>query len=294
MAGFTVLIVSLFLNWLPLAVVLLIFFDYPNGLIFSILLIIAAGGFAISPLNESIGRTSLGCRPATTEERRKILGAWNSVINAIGQSLDDKTRKRFEKVNLFVSDENSPNAFALGRNTVCVTKGLLKLSSPGDIAGVLAHEAGHLHFGDSQRLAMTLTANHLGVASYRILNLASRIFEGLTKAVAQTGAVFARSSGGAFVSIMGVLLWITAIVTNTVLRAIAFIFKIAIDIGIHAVGRNEEFRADEFARNIGYGQQLAKFLRQIEVMDTAPQNIWQVLYKTHPPTAERIDRLTYY
>lgn len=291
MAGFAVLTASLFLNWIPLALVLLVFFDYPNGLIFSVLLIFAAGGFAISPLNESIGRTSLGCRPATTEERQKILGAWNSVINAISQSLDDKTRERFEKVDLFVSDEKLPNAFALGRNTVCVTKGLLKLSSPGDITGVLAHEAGHLHFGDSQRLAMALTANRLGVASYRILDLASRLFEGLTKGVAGTGAAFARSSGGAFVSIMGVLLWIAAVVTNIVLRVIAFVFKIAMDIGIHAVGRNEEFRADLFAKNIGYGQQLAKFLRQIEALDTAPQNIWQVLYRTHPPTAERIDRL---
>lgn len=284
------LVLSLLINWIPLAIVFLLFFDYPNGLIYSFILIAAAGIFAVSPLNESIGRTCLGCRPATTEEREKILGAWQAVINSIGNSLDDKTKERFENVKLFVSDEKLPNAFALGRNTVCVTKGLLYLSSPSEITGVLAHEAGHLHFGDSQRLAMALTANRLGVASYWVLDLFTRIFAGFSKGVSNAGMVFSRESG-VFISLMGLLLWISAVIINACMRIICFLFKMAVDIGIHAVGRKEEFRADLFAKNIGYGQPLAKFLRQIEALDTAPKNIWQVIYRTHPPTAERIDRL---
>jgi hypothetical protein len=70
MAGFLILCVCLFLDWFPLAVLGLICFDYPNGLIYSALLMIAAGIFAISPVNEKIGRAVLGCRPATTEEHR--------------------------------------------------------------------------------------------------------------------------------------------------------------------------------------------------------------------------------
>ena len=93
-----------------------------------------------------------------------------TVVAAIGQALDSSAGERFANVKLFVSDEKLPNAFALGRNTVCVTRGLLNLTSPGDMAGVLAHEAGHLHFGDAGRLAVALTANRLGVASHRILD----------------------------------------------------------------------------------------------------------------------------
>jgi heat shock protein HtpX len=287
--GLPILILCLFLNWIPLAVVFTIFFDVPNGLIIALVCVAIGGAFAISPLNETIGRTSLGCRPATTEEKKKILGAWKSVTTAIGKSLDNKTKERFENVELFVSDEKLPNAFALGRKTVCVTKGLLKLSSPAEITGVLAHEAGHIHFGDSQRLAMALTANRLGVASYKVLDTISRIFGGVTQGVSNIGSYF--GSSGVFVSLMGVILWLFATIIQLCIKIICYIFKIAVDVGIHAVGRSEEFRADEFAKNIGFGQPLAKFLRQIEAMDESPQNIWQVLYRTHPPTAERIDRL---
>jgi Zn-dependent protease with chaperone function len=286
------LLACLLLNWIPLAVVFTIFFDAPNGLIIALVCVVLGGLFAISPLNEFIGRTSLGCRPATTEERKKILGAWQMIINSIGNTLDNKTKERFENVDLFVSDEKLPNAFALGRKTVCVTKGLLKLSSASEITGVLAHEAGHLHFGDSQRLAMALTANRLGVVSYKVLDVLSKVFEGFTHGVSGAGSVF--GSSGVFVSLMGMILWLLAIIVQICLKAICFIFKIAVDVGIHAVGRSEEFRADLFAKNIGFGQPLAKFLRQIEALDSAPQNIWDVVYRTHPPTAERIDRLEQY
>ncbi|MGD0621696.1 MAG: M48 family metalloprotease [Thermacetogeniaceae bacterium] len=293
MTGFFILCVCLFLDWFPLAVLGLIFFDYPRGLIYSTLLMIAAGIFAVSPPGERIGRAVLGCRPATTEERQRITGVWNSVVAAIGLALGSGAGERFTNVKLFVSEEKLPNAFALGRNTVCVTRGLLNLASPVDMAGVLAHEAGHLHFGDSGRLAVALTANRLGVASHRILDLCSRIFEGFARGVLQSGRVFAGSGGiaGVFIILMALLAVIVANVFNLAMRVVSFTFQMAADVSLRAVGRNEEFRADLFARNIGFGPQLAKFLRQIEALDAAPRDIWAVLYRTHPPTAERIERL---
>jgi heat shock protein HtpX len=290
MSSVMVLLLTLFLNWLPLAAVFCLFFNYPNGLFFSLVVIAIAGLFAISPIKESIGRVTLGCRPATTTERNKILGSWNSVIKAIGESLDEKTKERFEKVDLFVSDEKLPNAFALGSNTVCVTKGLLNLASPGAIAGVLAHEAGHLYFGDSQRLAIAITTNQIGIASYNVLSIGMRILEGISKAIADTGAAFARS-GGILLMITGLACWIGAGLLKIAFWIFYLLCKTSMEVSILAVGRNEEFRADLFAKNIGFGQHLVKFLKQIEALDTAPQNIWQVLYRTHPPTAERIDRL---
>ena len=40
----------------------------------------------------------------------------------------------------------APNAFALGRQTLCITDGLLLLSDDM-ILGILAHEIGHLSYG---------------------------------------------------------------------------------------------------------------------------------------------------
>ncbi|HDR5277533.1 TPA: M48 family metalloprotease [Bacillus thuringiensis] len=45
---------------------------------------------------------------------------------------------------LCVADEPFPNAYALGSKTICVTKGLLKTANEEELAGVLAHEIGHV------------------------------------------------------------------------------------------------------------------------------------------------------
>ncbi|MBV9550057.1 MAG: zinc metalloprotease HtpX [Alphaproteobacteria bacterium] len=61
---------------------------------------------------------------------------------------------------VFVSDNPQPNAFATGRNpehaAVCVTEGLLARTSPQELAGVLAHELGHVRNRDT--LTMTIVA----------------------------------------------------------------------------------------------------------------------------------------
>jgi heat shock protein HtpX len=61
---------------------------------------------------------------------------------------------------VFISDNPQPNAFATGRNpqhaAVCVTSGLLARVSPEELAGVIAHELGHVKHRDT--LTMTIAA----------------------------------------------------------------------------------------------------------------------------------------
>src|SRR6185503_6378652 len=68
---------------------------------------------------------------------------------------------------VFISDNPQPNAFATGRNpehaAVCVTTGLLERVSQEELAGVLAHELGHVKHRDT--LTMTITAVIAGAIS---------------------------------------------------------------------------------------------------------------------------------
>jgi heat shock protein HtpX len=61
---------------------------------------------------------------------------------------------------VFITENPQPNAFATGRNpdhaAVCVTTGLLGQVNQEELAGVLAHELGHVKHHDT--LTMTITA----------------------------------------------------------------------------------------------------------------------------------------
>ena len=67
---------------------------------------------------------------------------------------------RIPMPKVFISENPQPNAFATGRNpehaAVCVTSGLLAQVNNEELAGVIAHELGHVRNRDT--LTMTITA----------------------------------------------------------------------------------------------------------------------------------------
>jgi len=77
------------------------------------------------------------------------------------------TRAGLPMPRVYIIDEDQPNAFATGRNpdhaAVCVTSGLVRRVSQEELAGVLAHELGHVKHRDT--LTMTITATVAGAIS---------------------------------------------------------------------------------------------------------------------------------
>ena len=89
---------------------------------------------------------------------RQVDAASAPDLYSIVQKLAGNAQLPMPKV--FISENPQPNAFATGRNpehaAVCVTSGLLARLSKEELAGVIAHELGHVRNRDT--LTMTITA----------------------------------------------------------------------------------------------------------------------------------------
>ncbi len=86
-------------------------------------------------------------------------------LYGIVRQLADRAELPMPRVYIVETDQ--PNAFATGRDpehaAVCATTGLLRILSTEEIAGVLAHELGHVRHRDT--LIMTVTATIAGAIS---------------------------------------------------------------------------------------------------------------------------------
>lgn len=187
---------------------------------------------------------------------------------------------------VFVVENALPNAFATGRSpqhaSVCVTSGLLARVDGEELAGVLAHELGHVRNRDT--LTMTITATIAGAVSM-LANLA-HFFGG-------TGR---RSSLG----LLGLIL-------------VAIVAPIAAMLVQMAVSRTREFEADRMGAEIsGRPLCLASALQKIDrgasitddpeaqahpatahmfISNPLHGGVLSGLFSSHPSTQERIARL---
>jgi heat shock protein HtpX len=187
---------------------------------------------------------------------------------------------------VYIVENDQPNAFATGRNpehaAVCVTTGLLARVSQEELAGVVAHELGHVKHRDT--LTMTITATIAGAISM-LANFA--LFFGGGE----------RRNG---LGLIGVLL-------------VSILAPIAAVLVQMAVSRSREFEADRAGAEIsGRPLWLASALQKIDraagvianpeaEANPATAHLFIVnplsggglagLFASHPSTEERIARL---
>jgi heat shock protein HtpX len=112
-----------------------------NGLIMGLGLAIAMNFFSYF-FSEKMALSMSGAQPVTPESHSDIY-----------RRLEPMTRRLTERMGLpmpklWVTPEQTPNAFATGRNpshsSVAVTYGLLQMMSDRELEGVVAHELGHI------------------------------------------------------------------------------------------------------------------------------------------------------
>jgi len=176
-----------------------------------------------------------------------------------------------DNVQLFICNDEEPNAFATGRKTVCLTKGFLRYSDE-EIKATFAHELGHLAHKDTDFILMITIGNFIitGIfILYRILIYIMGIIFGL---ISESIAVF-----------------IYTIFIDLILVAMMWIWtKIGTVLVMHS-SRQNEYLADEFAFKCGYGDSLAAVLDTFT--GSSQKGLWANLASSHPDSDDRIARL---
>jgi len=192
---------------------------------------------------------------------------------------------------VYIIPDQSPNAFATGRNpnhaAVAATQGILRILTPEELEGVMAHELGHVKNRDI--LISTIAATFAGAISM----IGSMLQWG-----AMLGAGRDDEEGGGLGGMVGSL-------------AMAILAPIMAMLIQMAVSRSREYLADATGAEIcGKPRALASALaklqnasRQIPMHDAKPATAHMFivnpltgssmmnLFSTHPPMEERIARL---
>ncbi|MDP3937963.1 MAG: zinc metalloprotease HtpX [Deltaproteobacteria bacterium] len=188
---------------------------------------------------------------------------------------------------LYIIPSETPNAFATGRNpnhaAVACTTGILRILDRRELTGVLGHELSHVFNRDI--LIGTIAATIAGAISW-------------IGTMFRWGAIFGGSSENRGGNVIFTLL------VSVVVSVAAMIVQLA-------VSRTREFAADEAgAKLTGDPSALASALQKLEagsdavpMQDPSPATAHMFivnplrgggiskLFSTHPPTADRVERL---
>jgi len=191
------------------------------------------------------------------------------------------------KPRVYIIPDESPNAFATGRNpahaAVAATEGIMRLLTPTELKGVLAHEIGHVMNRDI--LISSIAATMAGA----IMILAD---------IARLGAIFGMGRDDEEgPGILGVI----------IMSIIAPIGAMLIQL---AISRSREYLADETGAKLAHNpESLARALEKLSLgvqrapMDASPATAHMFivnplsattvmkLFSTHPPIEERVARL---
>ena len=193
------------------------------------------------------------------------------LLDAVYRGAKRKTPGLADNVVLKVMYTPELNAYALGRRTVCVTEGLFRLPDD-EIKGILAHELGHLACRHTEIQLLIGGGNFIVTLLILMLKIISVII-----------ATFSLYSGYQNCS------WVPVIV-GLLLAATIWLWTRFCMLFLMWSMRENEYVADRYAAELGYGYELAKGLDAIGT--SQPQDSFlKALYSTHPNAHDRIGRL---
>ena len=231
---------------------------------------------ALSPLGEFILRYSEGVRkPATAQEREYLTDLYREVYTYA----KEKNPKLSNRLEIYIIDAGYVNAFAMGSNTIAVTQGAIDTFDEDELCGVIAHEIGHIKNGDTKALLISVVGNGL----FTIVIMVARIIMSIISVIA---SLF--DDGNPVTFVLNIVIFLGRLMFD--LANLVFVHLSQIILSVNS--KSNEYMADRFAHEIGYGAELTQALYLLQKI-TIPSNLSLLdrMKASHPNLAERIAAL---
>ena len=211
---------------------------------------------------------SLNCEHPKGDAAEKLKQAMSIVCRNAGLDMDD--------YNLYVCNSKDLNAFAVGNNNIAVTVPLLTNLQTNEIAGILAHEMGHIQNRDTNTTLLTSTMGSFG-------NLVIRIYSYITVVLQ-------------IISFIPIIGWLTAIISWFFVIQI-WVFQLVMQLPLYLItlfsSREDEYEADQYACEIGLGIDLYNGLDCI-TQGEEQKGFAERILSSHPGTKQRLERIEKY
>jgi heat shock protein HtpX len=243
----------------------------------AITLIVFIGALTLAQLflSDKLALRAMGAKEVSPEEAPGL----HAMIERLCIQAD------LPKPKVAVADTDLPNAFALGRSqksaTVCATTGIMRMLSPSELEGVMAHELAHVKNRDV--MIMTIASFFASVASL------------MTQFALFFGTGDDDSPAGIVIFLVSLLVYVLSFL---LMLALSRYREFAADRGAAlTTGRPSALSAAlvKISQNIQAIPQrdlrAAEELNAFFIVPASVKGSLRNLFATHPPMEKRIERL---
>lgn len=233
--------------------------------------------FVALKFGEPILRAIRNARPVETrQEKETFLPIFERAMQEAKEANPDLC-----EIKPYIIDSISINAFAIGNHSIAVTKGTLETFNEDELTALLLHETAHIINGNTKAELLNTIGNGMFSILILIINCLFTLFD--------------------------YVLWDTDESTSkeesrhprTLFLVIRFVFNLYIQlilfVGNLLLARNSrknEFLADKYAFDLGYGDNLINVLYLLQKFSlTDKMTLVDKMLEKHPRVSQRIEKL---
>lgn len=290
-----------------------------QGVLFFLILLV----IHLSPVGEAYSRKKTKCRAIKDQQLKSKIDEIYKEAYAKAKEINPNLP---DGIELFVNDEKSPNALAVGRKTICMTSGLMKRPKE-EIVAVLTHELAHISNKDTTVKAL-IEGGNSGVRAllflwkivlmvlftplifvlcilmpskgdqkpkptqYITIRTRGRHYEATSRIGYELIDVSDAVGNRAFAGGLGIVIKFLGFIRDLLYSVPAMIWSAITVLLTRPSSRDMEYEADVFTFNAGLGDGLCSFLHYIQVTYfNKNQGLIDKISSTHPSPENRVSRL---